>query len=572
MLALSLALAACDAPVVGSSPPAAHGPLVPGPLQSPLARVRVDFDMTAGVARTTVVPARARLTGRENATATGAEAALVVDSGFVQTGITQCPACNNGIGGSHTVSVPLMAVDIFKDLRVDPRCGANCNNATLVSDIPAEVVPGDEFTVSVNVNVPDGAQKFSVYFDLIGTRVVLTLCVKSLGFADDHTISVDGTGLIADPVWQNKDCGEAQTVIEPVAYTSGTKIKVVEATLRATLQPQITKRVPVNILGLGMTPGLPMKFTFGTLSIPGSGGTVSLPAAAADNALPERKAAIINPLTIRWEYSFPVTPHATKPFAASNHPVYVTFAPPRTGTSPLYLTLLDHTTHGAAGKIGDSAVVAGVWEEFTDRRIQKRTLNTETGAVSVTPGTPLLTYYGSPHSTSQYTVDLLLTGDGQCGAWARYLKDALATQGLASELIEVLPTQSHGILVKNWRFEEGALPCPQPFTWLATDLGGVSGQGLVENPRSIFSNHGLIRHGQKLYDSSYGTGPFSTLEEWEEQSLDGFYVELPNGSRCYRPNQPNQLETRIVVTNESRTPTAFLAGANEENTGRKVRQ
>ena len=57
------------------------------------------------------------------------------------------------------------------------------------------------------------------------------------------------------------------------------------------------------------------------------------------------------------------------------------------------------------------------------------------------------------------------------------------------------------------------------------DETGVPGQN-ISNPASTFADHALVRisfpEGEKYYDPSYGTGPFSSIEEWENYAVAGY--------------------------------------------------
>ncbi len=57
------------------------------------------------------------------------------------------------------------------------------------------------------------------------------------------------------------------------------------------------------------------------------------------------------------------------------------------------------------------------------------------------------------------------------------------------------------------------------------DLSGVAAQGYNNNnPQSIFSDHVTVCIENKIYDPSYGTGPFPSIESWEQSSLDAHAI------------------------------------------------
>jgi hypothetical protein len=50
------------------------------------------------------------------------------------------------------------------------------------------------------------------------------------------------------------------------------------------------------------------------------------------------------------------------------------------------------------------------------------------------------------------------------------------------------------------------------------------------SPLGAFGDHALVRYDGKYYDPSYGTGPFDSLVEWEDASIDGFGVQFIHSS------------------------------------------
>ena len=59
--------------------------------------------------------------------------------------------------------------------------------------------------------------------------------------------------------------------------------------------------------------------------------------------------------------------------------------------------------------------------------------------------------------------------------------------------------------------------------WDAIDQSGIAGQGNI-NPLAVFSTHALVQIGTQIYDPSYGTGPFTSILDWENNSVDGYGV------------------------------------------------
>jgi hypothetical protein len=53
------------------------------------------------------------------------------------------------------------------------------------------------------------------------------------------------------------------------------------------------------------------------------------------------------------------------------------------------------------------------------------------------------------------------------------------------------------------------------------NLDGVEAQG-NDDPWSRFIDHALVEYNGHLFDPSYGIGPFSSLADWEDSSIEAF--------------------------------------------------
>ena len=92
-------------------------------------------------------------------------------------------------------------------------------------------------------------------------------------------------------------------------------------------------------------------------------------------------------------------------------------------------------------------------------------------------------------------------------------------------------------MVKNWtvepnKFYKRVSESPEDYQSLLspTNSGvgvngalplGVAAQG-NDNPYSRFQDHSLVQINNKVYDPSYGTGPFNTFSDWEVASIASF--------------------------------------------------
>jgi hypothetical protein len=137
-------------------------------------------------------------------------------------------------------------------------------------------------------------------------------------------------------------------------------------------------------------------------------------------------------------------------------------------------------------------------------------------------------------------------GTGRCGGWERLLLAMFGIHGVVNAegfwMIRAkdpknLDTDKR-FLVKICQFTgPGSLAGWRTgfhFAGFATENGlythrgtvdcvkssGVAGQGKT-NPQFDFADHIVVKHGGKLYDPSYGIGPYNTQLEYELHALDG---------------------------------------------------
>jgi hypothetical protein len=252
----------------------------------------------------------------------------------------------------------------------------------------------------------------------------------------------------------------------------------------------------------------------------------------------------------------------------STHNFYVTNAPAIGGITN-YLTLLDLDTKGIEKEAtkqppSETEVIKGIWSEFKTRNIGFRWY--EIGPGTIHRGGSTLEYYEEndtvgdtlkqikeaniPACTVGGVEGLLRQAEGQCGAWALAMSYALALEGVSSVTLEVVAkfgaagepceaAKACNMLIKDWEFvgAGGGGKFPYPATDV-NDLAGLPGQGTA-NPPAVFGNHFIVEAGKgsgKLYDPSYGTGPFEgaePLKEFQKNSIEGFCEAfVGNETKC----------------------------------------
>lgn len=223
----------------------------------------------------------------------------------------------------------------------------------------------------------------------------------------------------------------------------------------------------------------------------------------------------------------------------TDHDMHFVLAAP-TGSFPVYYTLLDIVCRSVAGLTSQSSasdIADAVFVAFQSKAIRR--------AQDVREGLPLpayLKYYGSWINYNWQIHELLDQADGQCATWAYLFARCLPVAGIdpPNEIVSLAynsgPLVSNYaeaiLLVKDWLFFGSSKPdiitnseyphlnlpvdpytaatflANNSYNWRFADVGdfsGVSGQGPVHNPASLFTTHTIVRVLNTLYDPSYGS-------------------------------------------------------------------
>lgn len=111
---------------------------------------------------------------------------------------------------------------------------------------------------------------------------------------------------------------------------------------------------------------------------------------------------------------------------------------------PLLHTALELAAAGAAGAGTEAKVIDGVWRSFAAREVRR--------ARDAQP----LRYYGEYLAGAPAELRrLLVSGTGQCVAWAQLLYASLAAHGIAVELHALLPPERGRLYIAPWEFVPG---------------------------------------------------------------------------------------------------------------------
>ena len=177
----------------------------------------------------------------------------------------------------------------------------------------------------------------------------------------------------------------------------------------------------------------------------------------------------VDVFTQQWQWRYGITTPGTA-CGASSHTIYVTLGEPL--ETPVYDKLLEFSCAWAQGQTTASGTYAAMWDRLDDLNATNYTYYTQP-------------WYSFPDRL--YTKDLLLFGQGRCGAWMRFWKDMAG---------------AHGIDNPWCIFEAGA--GYETFHVKNYGASGAPAQGVADPAQKYFEDHGVNSYGGRYYDPSYG--------------------------------------------------------------------
>ncbi len=344
----------------------------------------------------------------------------------------------------------------------------------------------------------------------------------------------DGSGDYGTPHWKDaNDDGDADDPEEndqryPAAYLRGKHVKL---DLKITVDPPDVLWDTVRVRGAGSH-----SYAFQQDTMPTS-FEINVASVSSDPALNDW-VDCFNPFELHWSVS-PDDGLTWIDAGRTDNQLYVTLGTPNSGSR--FHTLLHNSCRDAAGNNTDSAVIAGIWGDFTDQVVYR------VDPTGRTDGTQL-TYYNDWMTDHTSTALLLEHADGQCTAWAKFLIDAIGAQGINQQngYVKLAATHAGGFLVADWSFPTGPglsrhatfpyLNLPQAidnfcnqdsFLWLfaeVTDRTGLPGQG-TDSPLSLFGYHQVVKISGHYYDPSYGED-YAPLADLENQAIHGYLIAV----------------------------------------------
>jgi hypothetical protein len=278
--------------------------------------------------------------------------------------------------------------------------------------------------------------------------------------------------------------------------------------------------------------------------------------------------------TIHWQIRIdPVKESTSSDAGTSTIPLYIVYSDP-INTVPnapeMYLSTVDIASKAADGATDEGSIVSSVWQAFKSLHVQPRKLDPSTGDVTVSQ---TVLKYWEPWSVSAYITDtwrplcpgvhgplpVLRDGVGRCGTWADFFVAALNSQGISAQTVKVSEEKGfpcgpicdqtkEWMLIKDWTFLKPTASGPFPYqavyllkqqgssksaTRVKTEFRYPSqskGQGGTTPPPGMFvvGDHEIVRYTVPsggpgvLYDPSYGTGPFTDIQQWAKVSIAGY--------------------------------------------------
>ncbi|MET0647681.1 MAG: carboxypeptidase-like regulatory domain-containing protein, partial [Pyrinomonadaceae bacterium] len=357
--------------------------------------------------------------------------------------------------------------------------------------------------------------------------------LEEVSFGDNYTLKDDlDTVEYESPHWK-----AAEPKGSPVAYTQGKTMKAgakFSVAAEAVPNPQLKVRFDGN--DNYDLDGVVAKFD-------NKKRTIELSSKSCKTPFAKDTIDYFEEMKLKWEVA--LDGQTYEEAGTSSNQLYVTLNKP----SPAFHTVVHLATSKLKGvtKSQKEEIINRIYAEYTDRdvrRVKDDTVLKYWGAiVSVSPD-PLPQEFFS-------TQGLLKNCDGRCGAWHFFLWDVLKVQGIDNaKPIELYPKVKSGY---DPRKETNILIGPSLWT---VDTNGddcdvrLSGhnpaQGNPTPSTERFTNHAVVKIGDRIFDPSYGTQPFANQKAWEDANLYGtLYFKLKDG-----PNNTKLFTKCVIVKND----------------------
>ncbi len=352
------------------------------------------------------------------------------------------------------------------------------------------------------------------------------LKIKEVTF-DCHKVLNDGVKEIDVPFDKKWKAGRANSAKNqkaadsqsPICFTRGNKIKLsaeFEVTQKATDDETVSVK---GDLGFGeVKADVAVKAGADKATMALTTSTAALPAVVdCDDAWGIKWCSVLEDAT-SWADA-----------DSSTHLLYVLLGDP---LKAIYFTMLDISCRGAKGKSTEGDFVEKSFEPY------KSHIGDNKGFQRKGDG-KRLSYYKKGHKTAAdnttYTPKGMLSSaesTGRCGGWVEFLRHMWAIHGVTSGRRWYVRAahpdhvdMNLRFLVKSLTFKVVSLGGPythngEPAKKEVTKENGIPGQGKT-NPQFDFGDHVVAIHDGKIFDPSYGVGPYSSDKDYLKGALDG---------------------------------------------------
>ncbi len=320
--------------------------------------------------------------------------------------------------------------------------------------------------------------------------------IRQLEFSGNVPVENDGYPFVG-PQWvkdRKHPNGSPLPEAHPLCYVRATAM-VVKATFAVSKPPAAVETVV--IIGTAKDPEVEFR---GTVTVEPGATTATATLQAAD-ALPD-EVSFFDPLEIEWTAD--AAGEGPQPAGKTKHVLYLTLDFPKMRPfTNVYWTILDVSCREGKGTTTGRALMAKAWKKFKDRKIERKR------------NPRVLTFWNPdcPKPQADNTPGAMLNspyGNGTCDAWSWLFIDMLNAHGV---------TNAHRVLVVH-RLQDPKVFLDPTLGVIVTEHGfevtTADGQGHVEAVTKQFGNHWMVQYDDKVYDPSYGIGPYLDAAGWRD--------------------------------------------------------
>lgn len=407
--------------------------------------------------------------------------------------------------------------------------------------------------------------------------------VASVDFKGLKKIRSRTAGDIADPEWtHNEPFWSIAAFKKSSSLTFTATMEVSLPLTNETEVQQLLADVPWNVTGDLDAKSQPFVW-------PANTETVEVENMTSDDTLPDHVypySGTTASKSVRYEWSYRTT-ETTSDYVIgpdlddNTHTIYVTEGEPkkRAPTRHIWHSFVHQGCTEAEGKSGATPIWEAIFNDFTDQRVYPvRRVWGAHGPKDVYFPIEYIYWFnatedddGNADDCDNTPNDIVLLGHGRCGAFAHTLIainaaigndvgqphsihgkavpapstwNAAAWSALDSEVgspaIQVEINRKHIFLVKNWT---GATP------GFMDPAGGVPAQG-NDDPRSWFMDHEIVKYNSKIWDPSYGIGPYDSLDDYESNALQAHGILVHSTGTESNPISPGDETLRFYSLTE----------------------